>query len=55
MPSHHLFVFEAVEGSTASGTKLGRGQERHRISVGKIQNKKHSAITKLSNRASLLT
>jgi hypothetical protein len=36
MPSDHLFVSEAVEGSTASKMKLGRGQEHRRISVGHI-------------------
>jgi hypothetical protein len=46
MPSHHLFVFEAVEGSTASEMKLGRGKEHHRISVGHIHHQGHPMIMK---------
>jgi hypothetical protein len=35
--------------------KLGREQERHKISVGQIQNQEHPAITKkVSKKASLL-
>jgi hypothetical protein len=36
MPSSHLFVFGASEGSIASETKLDRGQEHCKISVGQI-------------------
>jgi hypothetical protein len=54
-PSGLLSASEAVEGSTASGTKLGRGQGLHRISVGKIHNQKHYAVTKIGKKASLLT
>ena len=45
-PSAHLFVFEAVEGSTASKMKLGRGQEHRRISVGQIHHQEHPMIMK---------
>jgi hypothetical protein len=46
MPSDHLSIFEAVQGSTASRMKLGQEQERHRILVGQIQNQEHPVITK---------
>ena len=46
MPSNHLFVFEAVEVSTTLETKLDRGQEHRRISVGQINHKEHPMIMK---------
>jgi hypothetical protein len=45
-PSGLLSVFEAVKGSIASRMKLGRGQERYRISVGQIRNQEHPVIAK---------
>jgi hypothetical protein len=35
-PSYHLFAYKAVEGSTASKTKLAREQGHHKISARQI-------------------
>jgi hypothetical protein len=54
-PSDHLFASGAVEGSTASKTKLGRGQGHHKILARQIQSRRHSAISKISKRTCLST
>jgi hypothetical protein len=54
-PSDDLFSSGAVEGSTASKTKLGRGQGRHKILAEQIQCRRHSAISKISKRTRLST
>jgi hypothetical protein len=54
-PSNHLFASKAIEGSTASKTKLGRGQGRHKISARQIQSQRHSVISKISKRTRLST
>jgi hypothetical protein len=54
-PLDHLFASRAGEDSTASKTKLGQGQGRHKISTGSTQSRGHSASLEVSKGTRLPT